>query len=219
MKLIELYDDFLTVGGIITDITTNNEEIPWPTETEFTKQMDIAFYGNFAGEKAISPLVQKLLVNGQLSDANKILLAKTIWNMFSQNWINLHNVLIAEYDPIENYRMSETEKIDGTNTAKATDSSSTEASNNNTNQVYGFNSSNAVNSDKQSGANTAAVSSTTNTTDINKSNRELTRSGNIGVTTSQQMIQSSIDLYSNWNYWMTIFTDISSVLCSGFWED
>lgn len=38
----------------------------------------------------------------------------------------------------------------------------------------------------------------------------LTRSGNIGVTTSQQMIQSDIDLWK-WNFFYEVFTDIDNV--------
>lgn len=41
--------------------------------------------------------------------------------------------------------------------------------------------------------------------------RELTRSGNIGVTTSQQMIQSEIELWQ-WNFFETVFNDIDTVL-------
>ena len=42
-------------------------------------------------------------------------------------------------------------------------------------------------------------------------NRRLERSGNIGVTTSQQMIQSEIDLWQ-WNFIQTIYKDVDSVL-------
>lgn len=42
--------------------------------------------------------------------------------------------------------------------------------------------------------------------------RELTRSGNIGVTTSQQMIQSEIELWQ-WNFYKQVFEDIDSILC------
>jgi hypothetical protein len=41
--------------------------------------------------------------------------------------------------------------------------------------------------------------------------RELTRSGNIGVTTSQQMIQSSIDLWQ-WNFFNQVFEDLDTLL-------
>lgn len=43
-------------------------------------------------------------------------------------------------------------------------------------------------------------------------NTTLTRSGNIGVTTSQQLIQSSVDLYSNWSFFETVFRDLDKIL-------
>lgn len=45
----------------------------------------------------------------------------------------------------------------------------------------------------------------------NATTRTLTRSGNIGVTTSQQMVLSSIDLYQ-WNFFNQVFEDIDTVL-------
>ena len=41
--------------------------------------------------------------------------------------------------------------------------------------------------------------------------RVLTRKGNIGVTTTQQMAQSEIDLW-RWNFFRSVFSDIDSVL-------
>lgn len=42
--------------------------------------------------------------------------------------------------------------------------------------------------------------------------RELRRSGNIGVTTTQQMMQSEIELWQ-WNFFKTVFNDIDEVCC------
>ena len=56
---------------------------------------------------------------------------------------------------------------------------------------------------------------THNTTDSmdgeSATSRTLTRSGNIGVTTSQQMIQSSIELYQ-WNFFEQVFKDLDTIL-------
>ena len=43
-----------------------------------------------------------------------------------------------------------------------------------------------------------------------KDTRKLTRSGNIGVTTSQQMLESDIALWK-WNFFYDVFKDIDSV--------
>lgn len=43
---------------------------------------------------------------------------------------------------------------------------------------------------------------------------DFTRSGNIGVTTSQQMIESEISLWSKWNFWDYLFELIVKELCT-----
>lgn len=65
---------------------------------------------------------------------------------------------------------------------------------------------------------------TLNTTDLETQNlahsdsgstdttRELSRVGNIGVTTTQQMLQSEIELWK-WNFFKQVFEDIDSVCC------
>ena len=96
------------------------------------------------------------------------------------------------------------------------------------NKIFGFDSSTAVNSDTSTNEidNTETHDLTfgetideTETHDLtytderyNSSSRELTRSGNIGVTTSQQMINSERELW-RWNYFNVIFDDINSILC------
>lgn len=42
--------------------------------------------------------------------------------------------------------------------------------------------------------------------------RELDRAGNIGTLTSQQMLQSSLELWQ-WNFWLQVFEDLDSTIC------
>lgn len=103
-----------------------------------------------------------------------------------------------------------------------------------TNKLYGFNSNSAVNADEQvrgkTGNNTITktgqVVRTYNVTDADTGRQDLTeggsdtstrnyslsRSGNIGVTTSQQMLQSERDLWL-WNFFYNVvFPDVDKVL-------
>ena len=60
--------------------------------------------------------------------------------------------------------------------------------------------------------NTGTVTDADSGTDTHTRNYHLTRSGNIGVTTSQQMIQSERDLYM-WNiFYRVVFPDIDRVM-------
>lgn len=123
------------------------------------------------------------------------------------------------------------------NTKTDTTNSNTNSENGNTlNQVYAEDSNDPVNASKQinengstssgSGNTTSEGSETTDTTHTGKetntgthantgtedTTKTLTRSGNIGVTTSQQMIESEIALRKH-NYYDIIFKDIDNLLC------
>lgn len=102
----------------------------------------------------------------------KISMYLDIWRDYLVHWWDTMNY---SYDPIENYSMVENGKDTGTSNGDVT------------NRNY----SNANNESKNINGSTSNAS--------DSSDHYLTRSGNIGVTTSQQMIQSERDLISNIN--------------------
>ena len=137
---------------------------------------------------------------------------------------------------------TESRNLTDRNTPNVTELTTPNLTDTSNNSVYGFNSSNAsptgTSTNAQTGTNTVTRSGsdttthtgsdtmTHNTTDRNTGtvtdadtgtdthtrNYKLTRSGNIGVTTSQQMIQSQRDLYM-WNlFYNVVFPDIDRVL-------
>jgi len=226
MKLSEAYPNWLTTGGIITDISNQfSSVVPWSTDGGYLKSIDLEYYGNHSLNKEVSPLLKSLSGGDELTTAERALLASTVWDMFKDNWLNLWKVNVADYNPIENYNMVENEHSEGSNTgninATGTDSSTVERDSSTDNSIYGFNSSSASNSDRSvvnDDTSSSSSSTATNTSSgSNENDRELTRSGNIGVTTTQQMIQSTIELY-NWSFWCDVFRDIDKVLCCGYWE-
>lgn len=64
--------------------------------------------------------------------------------------------------------------------------------------------------------NTNNVTGTTDSTANSDTTRTLTRSGNIGVTTTQQMLQSTIDLWQ-WNFFENVMKDIDNELTLGIY--
>lgn len=279
MKLNEVFTDYIN-NGIFTFL--NSLDVPWK-EKDISQQLNLQYHGNISGKKETSPLVDSLIVENNLTDNSKTLLAMSIFSIYSNKWSKLYRILSLEYEPIENYNMTETEKTTstnentdtittnttnsndvtetntGTNTANdsenttgkntITDSRTIAEDNNvtNNNSLYGFNSVSGVNSDSQNGTETR------NTTDNNTHNddlkgtrtnehsenintskvtaqkndikdvkdgthmengsqdRTLSRHGNIGVTTSQQMINSEIELWQ-WDFFSGVFKDIDKIL-------
>ena len=78
------------------------------------------------------------------------------------------------------------------------------------NDVYGFNSSTPVPSSKTTNSGAKLDNEET---ESETGTRDLERSGNIGVTTSQQMLQSELDLRDGYNFYDGIMSDVDSILC------
>lgn len=223
LTLNDVYPDWIT-KGIFSYL--NALEVPWKNDIT-GNELDINYHGFRSGHKIVGSLIENFLENNVVSDENKIIIAQAIYAMYIKNWNALYKTLSLEYNPIENYSMLETENVQDSH--KGTLKSNSTNTNTNTentivndtsnNQLWGFNSTDSVNSDKQVGDTTRNVDESTNSTHENTdteikdiiSDRTLKRSGNIGVTTSQQMIESERQLWF-WNFFENVFADIDKIL-------
>lgn len=130
--------------------------------------------------------------------------------IYNNEYTTKVSMLLMDYNPIENYNSSETETTTtenatttgNENTTTSTTNSTTENSGVTTNKVSPYDSENFNNDNNTTTTNTTSGNAT-DTTTINDSgnmtsngtsSRTLTRKGNIGVTTTQQMIESEYEL-------------------------
>lgn len=170
---------------------------------EDAKNLDLDYYLNH-GQRSISPLYEQLInqqANNQDFNAlNK--LADIIYLKFKDKWNRIYDAYIKSiYKPLENYSMTEVEK---TNT-KVTSTDNTKGGS------YGFNS------------DVSVPVNDSNSTSVVEGNgednkRELTRSGNIGVTTSQQMLESELQL-RKYNFYEELFKDVNSIVTLSIYCD
>ena len=147
----------------------------------------------------------------------------------ARTYQNKYNKLLTtetlEYDPIENYSMIESgtdvrtpdlvsnTTASGTSSGNATDTSTT------TSAVTTYdNTADFINQNKGT-ADTTNTTSTENsstgkttTTGTEKTTHEFKRSGNIGVTTSQQMIHSEREV-ADFSALVQFVTDIANIIC------
>lgn len=201
MKRMSDINDYLTTSlGIFKQIyTTFSSTFTWLDES-VADNLDLEYYLNHSANKFISPLVDRLYDDNSSTYLSKT--ANVIVNKFADKWNKLYDALIdAEYNPIENYSMVEDEKVqtEVVNDTKGDDN------------TFGFN---TTSTDGVPQNKTSAT--TTTTGDFDKNHRQLTRSGNIGVTTSQQMIESSAVLLNKWNFYDILMSDVDSVMCLAF---
>ena len=166
--------------------------------------------------------------------------ATTAYQMFNTAWSYQYKALTADYNPINNYDSVEnstdtheytgTQTVDHEVTKNNTDTPditrTSNGSNDSAGSLYGFNSTSAVPSDEANGTSqstdketgTVTSNGTENGTNTRTDNlketitHELTRSGNIGVTTSQQMIESELELRKK-QFYNIMIHDIINFLC------
>ena len=232
-KLTDVFPDWLTGGGIFALLEAQVNP-PW-VDAINGASLDVEYFGNRSGSKPCAPLIYKLVEDGSLSDENREKLVTAIWNRYGKNWTGLYQTIIAEYNPLENYNMKELSKLSDTvvneygktntlkNSREATNTTTLALDTTNEGAYSGFNTttplptdSNKSNSDSHGTGKDTSTESTTSTdggTDQMKKNimGEVQRSGNIGVTTSQQLLQSERELWL-WNFADSMFSDVDTML-------
>lgn len=229
MKLSELYEYEYTdenSHGIFSAFIENTI-FPLALRTADTLATLDFMYFSRSGQKTISPLLEHIKADRTIDEISTVI-NKMISARYGTTWKKLFNTWTATYQPLENYRMVEnmhndrkdvtygrthtrTDNISHTKTG--TDTDTPNETDTNENSVYGFNSSNSVPTGGGTVRRTGTKQTTYNTTDADSGtvtdadtgtdretrNYELTRAGNIGVTSSQQLIESEIKLWSLWD--------------------
>ena len=269
-KISDVFPDWSSISSLFNRL--NRLAVPWAADVQ-TQSLDAEYFLNRSGEKYCSPLVNKLSNGETLTTANIDIICNVLVSLYGENWNREYAVLSFDYNPIENYSMTEAMTNDDTtitfgktntltrNTTDTETPNTTETrtdnlshgktgtetrtpltTNTTDNGITGFNSTNDVHTgtttvsasgtdtmtynttDADTGTVTTGVTGTVTTTgtgtltnadsgtETHSHGYNLTRSGNIGVTTSQQMTESEIALW-RWNFFNdVVFPDIDRVL-------
>ena len=271
-------------NNVMSDLS--DFDVPWADDIESgvlnQAFLDLGYYSHSAN-KLVSPFMLDVSGNDcetPLTTEQRTKVAGVLYNIFNRKWARLWAIYDVEYNPINNYDMTETESITSSGTSSGTETGTitkdlendttntrteggtrnivtgsdatqtgavtNDGSNNVENGIFGFNSADSVGSDDSTSTATntrtdnlansedTTETETRNLTDNSTSNidetetetrnladsrtntktdsRTLSRSGNIGVTTSQQMIMSEIELW-RWNFFKDVFEDIDTICC------
>ena len=187
-------------------------------ETDTTELQILAeeYYAH-SSKKKLSPICRKWVHDAVDLTAFITKVANALVTRYGKNWGNIYNAyFVTSYKPLENYSMHEVELPNLTDTTDI--NTKTKLTNTQKSKVYGFNSETPV-GDNESEVITEGDKDKNETTSktTRKGVKTLTRTGNIGVTTSQQMLQSEIDL-RKFDYWESVFCDIDRLLCMMIWS-
>lgn len=177
------------------------------------------YYLSHSGDKFISPFVEKLYDDGKSATEITSFVASIVYNRFGVKWKKIYDALMTEYNPLENYSMEEerTPDLSFEETQNEKSDIKTERETSATNSYKGFNASDPVVVNKTDGEENVETSGAKLDNEVSKTtthtgSETLTRSGNIGVTTSQQMLESEFKV-RQYDFYKMIYNDIDSVLC------
>lgn len=218
--------------GIFEIMETFHENLPWESggmniDTPVLDDMLLNQYGN----RIISPAAERMGGSVPVPASAIPKIADYIYMMRREKWNRIALAVSAEYNPINNYDMIEqetaadahsgtdTQTDSGTDTATVTHGQTLTGTDQT--QIYGFDSTTGADSETRTtsstlgGSDTSTVEhgKTTETTHgmtIDR-DRTLTRSGNIGVTTSAQMISGEIEM-RQFVLWDEIVRDAADIL-------
>ena len=104
-------------------------------------------------------------------------------------WEELYKTTTYDYNPINNYDMTETENTENCSQGESVGSRTANGSTSATGRQYGYNETKPTDVQSESGATSDAQTTSQSDRTRGKQERTLTRSGNIGVMSTQQMIK------------------------------
>ena len=184
-RLSDVFPDWIIGSGIFSEL--HKFDVPWKNKFN-SEPLDLAYFGNNSGDKIISPLVEKLLVNDVLPEENLNKLASAIYTLNIDNWSRLWLALQEEYDPLQNYNGNETRtvtnKLTGTDTVASSGVDKVDSTVSNSNVKTGSLNveDSGVDSIASSGSDT--ISDTTNSSVTKSGSVEVKDSGSDSIASS-----------------------------------
>ena len=202
MNLLDTFDSENMKNIFYYIYNNKGTKLEWLKETDINT-LDYEYYLQHSGDKNISILFKRMLELKEGNYANTYTeLAKMIISKYADNWDKMYDAVYAEYNPIENYNGVE----------DYTDKTNINLTNNSKQKNYGINSG--------LGKDTASNESNTQASeDDNYTTHHMEKHGNLGMTTSQQMIESELVLREFIkNFYNLIYNDIDSILASSLYN-
>lgn len=137
-----------------------------------------------------------------------------VWSsIMLPGWTKAYEAITAEYNPIHNYDRNETEAEIENNVSAAAGNSTTSGQETRDVGRQGYNSAGYAGSDQDRSGYSGSAG--TDSTATSNATRTLGRSisGNIGVTTSQQMVEAELELRGKWTIYGIMLEAFRRDLC------
>ena len=221
IKINEIFttDDVLTATNLIFNQLVQKQDLNDFINSNNVSALNQDYYLSHSGDKYISPFVERLFNAGKTASEISSYVATICYNRFGEKWKKIYDALLTEYNPLENYSMEETRtpNLTDSDTENVGTSISSNRTTNANSKYKGFNADAPVTITTTDGSENSSTTGTklaneTSRTSTHTGTEKLTRAGNIGVTTSQQMLESEFKV-RQYDFYKELYNDIDSVMC------
>lgn len=229
MKVSDLFPYDWIMGDTNSLFYLLKDETNFPLVKDFIKFSNYItltedYFIGHSNDKFISPLFSKFVEHYSSSEIDiKVLmsskLASLVYNRFGEKWKKIYDALMTEYNPLENYSMEEerTPDLSFEDTENVNTDVTSERETHASNSYKGFNADvpallNKTDGDETNTTTGASANNETHKVSTHTGTETLTRAGNIGVTTSQQMLESEFKV-RQYDFYKMMYNDIDGVLC------
>ena len=174
LTLNDVYDDWLTGGGVISSLTT----APWHSSVSDTG-LDLAYHGTHSGGKFVTALLYNFVDDdGHITVSGYSSIATMLMAKYGAKWTHLWQLYATQYNPLYAYNMSETEVSEDTGTETTEIDGEVRRARNQTLTESGSHDSTAT--------RTPNLSESTSTRDVTDATVETTRTPNLSEATSSR---------------------------------
>lgn len=164
-KVIDYFPDYLNSDSLFAKMP----QLGAPWSADVGENMDIAYFTMYSGIKNPSGFLE---LNSTDSVANSEVIAKVLYSMYGTNWKRLWEAFTSEYNPINNYNITETvsrAETDDRNISKDTTRDITDNGDSKTTSSEN-DTQNATRNDYTYGFNSTAQTPTSVTTEVTSNN-------------------------------------------------
>lgn len=221
VKINEIYttDVVLVANNLIFNQLVTKTDLNDFINSNNVDTLNQDYYLSHSGDKYISPFVERLFNAGKTASEISSYVATICYNRFGEKWKKIYDALLTEYNPLENYSMEETRtpNLTDSDTENVGTSISSNRTTNANSKYKGFNADAPVTITTTDGSENSSTTGTklaneTTRTSTHTGTEKLQRAGNIGVTTSQQMLESEFKV-RQYDFYKELYNDIDSVMC------
>lgn len=116
-------DGIVGVFSTLRNSLTEETRPEWLSSADDATALDMEYHMNHSGNKIASPMLDDLADehnDGKMSSIDRTNTVKLLWLKFRKKWERLWELYNIEYNPIENYSLTETDEPDITRTHSGT---------------------------------------------------------------------------------------------------